>query len=422
MIAVIKSTFKLMLRNKIFLFFLLIVPVVTTVILSIKTNEPQVTVSDSDASIIELADCTERSVYYSKEGSNTYAFSIKVYDAADSELSEYALSQLAKNGMFVVCRADVSDMTEEEVISQAEYDAFMDRAGCLLYIKNDFDKAVINGNIEDAMEIFVVSDDDRLELMELELSDILGQIQSAQAVCGEDVDAVLGMLKTIADNMPEKVTKNLASESGIDLTAKQDEQSELMGYASSFCIMGFMFAGLYIAHTIIEEKNNKVYTRMMLSKVGTGKYFFAKLIAMLMINVLQAIVLAVCLSTMITADFGLSVADIMIILFPQGLIFSVLGMVLGVLVGDVVSSNYVIYAVWTISSMLAGSWFTMDSATDVIKAVSSVMPQRRFIDAANMLITGDKSGYLVVLLTVAAYLLVIISLGCVGLKMQKQEQ
>ncbi|MBQ6868305.1 MAG: hypothetical protein IJO16_06535, partial [Clostridia bacterium] len=163
MIAVIKSTFKLMLRNKVFLFFLLIIPIATTAVLSIQTKAKPIVDADSPA-IVELPSCAERSVYYSREGNNMFAFSIKVYDASGSELSEYVLGQLAENGMFVVCRADVSGMTEEEVAAQAEFDAFMDRAGCLLYLKSNFDGALLDGDIEEAMEIFVVSDDERMEL------------------------------------------------------------------------------------------------------------------------------------------------------------------------------------------------------------------------------------------------------------------
>ena len=421
MIAVIKSTFKLMLRNKVFIFFLLIIPIATTAVLRIQADAKPIVDADSPA-IIELPSYTERAVYYSREGDNMYAFSIKVYDASGSDLSEYVLDQLAKNGMFVVCRADVSGMTEEEVASQAEFDAFMDRAGCLLYLKSDFDGALLNGDIEAAMEMFVVSDDERMELFELELSDILGQIKAAQKVCGGDSDAVFKMLGEIAENMPQKKTVSVTAKKDMELTAMQVEQSDLVGYASSLCTIGFLFAGLYIANTIIDEKNSKVFTRMMLSKVGTAEYFCAKYAAMLLINALQAVVLAVCISVMIRADFGFTVAELMVILLPQGLIFSVLGMVLGVLIGDVMSSIYVTYAIWAVSSMLAGLWVPLNDATDAIKALSAVMPQKRFVDAANMLLTGDKSGYLVVLLTLAAYLLVIISLGCVGLKMQKQEQ
>jgi len=62
------------------------------------------------------------------------------------------------------------------------------------------------------------------------------------------------------------------------------------------------------------------------------------------------------------------------------------------------------------------------NATDAIKAVSSIMPQKIFNDAARMLLAGDNSGYAVVLYTSVAYLLVTICVGSVGIKMQEQEQ
>ena len=422
MIAVIKSTFKLMIRNKVFLFFLLLAPVLTVIILNIKVSEKPETDAGLPVGVIELPSCDERSIYYTKWSDNAYAFSIKVYDDSGSELSEYVLEQLAANGMFAVCRADAGGMTEDEVIAQAELDAFMDRAGCLLYLKRDFDRAVMEGDIDSALQIFVVSDDERLELMELELSDLIGQIKAAQTVCGNDSNAILEMLGKIDENMPAKKTLSIAAKNDVRLTMKQEDQHSLFTNASAFCMFGFLFAGIYIAHTIIEEKNNKVFTRMMLSKVGEVKYFSGKFAAMLLINILQAVVLAVCLLTVLDADFGFSLSELMILMFPQGLIFSALGMMLGILIGDVMSSNYASFAVWAISSMLGGSWFPMNASTDAIKALSSVMPQKIFGDAAKMLLTGDRSGYFMILLTVAAYLLVIISLGCVGLKMQKQEQ
>jgi len=426
MISVIKSSIKLMLRSKVFIFFLLIIPVATTLILSIKINTDQLEqVNERDssaASIVELPSCTERATYYGRTVDDMSVFIVKVYDASGSELSEYLLERIDSIGMFSVCRADVSSMTEEEVYTQAELDAYMDRAGCLLYLKYDFDRAVLDGNLENAMQLFTVSDDERMELLETDLSDILEQIKSAQSVCGDDTAAILELLNTITDSMPKKITVSLSSTNEIKLTSMQGYQSGLIGKAFSISIIGFMFAGLYIAQTVIEEKNNKVFLRVMLSKIGNKEYFAAKFIAMLLINILQVVVLAVCLSVMISADFGLSIADIMTLMFPLGLIFSTFSLILGILIGDVMNSNYVTLAVWCVSSLLSGSWFVLIGATDAIKAVSSIMPQKIFNDAARMLLAGDNSGYAVVLYTSVAYLLVTICVGSVGIKMQEQEQ
>ena len=133
MMELVKMSLKLLLRNKGFLFFLLVTPVLSTLILSIKMDH---TIYDDDSDkevILELKGYTDKAVYKG----DTSACIIKVYDASNSELSEYVLNQMAAVGMFSVCRADVSGLTEEEVDEIAKKDAFDDRAGMLLYLKED---------------------------------------------------------------------------------------------------------------------------------------------------------------------------------------------------------------------------------------------------------------------------------------------
>ena len=122
MISIVKTTIKLMLRNKGLMFFLLVTPIISTLILANKV-EYELYKNKEEGHIIELADTSERAVY---KGDNT-AFIVKVYDGADSRLSEYVLETLADNGMFSVCRVDMSGMTYSEICSHAEKDAFSDR-------------------------------------------------------------------------------------------------------------------------------------------------------------------------------------------------------------------------------------------------------------------------------------------------------
>ena len=126
--------------------------------------------------------CSEKAVYVG----DTSAFIIKVYDASHTELSEYVLKELVKSGMFSICRSDVSDMTEEEVLAQAKKDAFDDRTGTLLYLKKNFDTFVLEGKYTDAIQIYDVSEDERWELFESEMKDILAQLHQLSASTGMD--------------------------------------------------------------------------------------------------------------------------------------------------------------------------------------------------------------------------------------------
>lgn len=417
MISLIKMSMRVLLRNKGFLFFLMATPVLSAFVLGMKVDHKVYDNGADTPGIIELKDCIENAVYVG----NTTACIIKVYDASKSDLSEFVLNRMAQNGMFSICRCDVSDMTEKEVYEQAKRDAFDDRAGILLYLKEDFEQSVLDGNYEQGLQLYIVSEDERQELFEEELTALLGQISQAQSIVGKDVSAMIEMLDSITEKMPEKRVVNLVGKDEIDLTEQQVNQRAQIGYAFAFITLGFLFCGVCAAHTVIEEQNNKVYIRVMLSKTSSRDYFVSKFVVAFIICVLQTLVLAVCLSLIKGLDFGINIASFLLVIFLLGLIFSTLSLLLGILLGDVMSSNYAVFAIWSISALLAGLYFPLDDTTAALKTLSYLMPQRWFMDVSELLLVGDKGAYSMLLYVTVAYLIVIISVGGVGLKLKRQE-
>lgn len=418
MISLIKTSLKLLMRNKMFLFFLLVIPVLPAIVLTIKMDHTAAYTDTKAAwAVIELDDCTTKAVYLG----NTSAYIVKVYDASGTDLSEYVLNQITATGMFSVCRSDVSEMTEEAVLAQAKKDAFDDRAGVLLYLKKDFEEAVLENELEDAMQIYLVSEDGRQELFETEMKNLLEQISYARGIVGKDSSAIVEMLETIGTEMPDKKVVSLASKDEIELTNEQLNQRTLIGYAYAFLSLGFLFCGVCVAHNVIEEQNNKVFTRVMLSKVTTKEYFLAKFVVAFIISIMQTFVLAICLFVITDMDFGISIWSLLLLIFLLGLIFGVLSLLLGVLLGDVMSSNYAVFTVWSISALLAGLYFPLDDTTVALKTLSYLMPQRWFMNATELLLVGDKGAYSMVLYVTVAYLVVFLSVGGVWLKVKRNE-
>lgn len=416
MTALVKMSFKLLLRNKGFLFFLIVTPVLSAFILNVKMDHTVYTEGDSEV-ILELKDYKEKAVYQG----DTSACIIKVYDGSGSELSDYVLQQLAANGMFSVCRADVGGMTEEEVEEAAEKDAFNDRAGLLLYLKEDFDRAVLDGIWEQSVKLYVVSEDERQELFVTELTDLFARIKQVQKFAGNDITVILETLTDIQSKLPEKRIVNLAAGEGVALTEQQVNQRAQIGYAFAFITLGFLFCGVCVAHSVIEEQNNRVFTRIMLTKTSVSHYFISKFAMAFVISVMQTLVLAVCLSFIRGLDVGMSIPSFLVVVFLLGLIFSTLSLLLGVVLGDVMSSNYAVFAIWSISALLAGLYFPLDHTTKALKALSYLMPQRWFMDGSELLLAGDKSAYSMLLCVTVAYLVVIVSIGGVGLKVKRYE-
>lgn len=417
MISLIKMNLKLLLRNKGLLFFLLVTPALSALILGLKTEHKMYLDTQDGAVILELEDAAQKAVYVG----NTSACIIKVYDASQSELSEYVLKRMAESGMFSICRCSVSGMSGEEVEEIAKRDAYDDRAGMLLYIKEDFDRAALEGAWEQGVQLYAVSEDERRELFVTELADLFGKIERVQTLAGDDIPAILEMLDGIFQNIPEKRVIDLAGREDVVLTEQQLNQRTQIGYAFAIITLGFLFCGVYVAHSVIEEQNNRVFFRIMLTKINSRDYYISKIMAAFFICVLQTAVLAVCLSLIQGLDIGMNVVSFYLVIFLLGLIFSTLSLMIGVILGDAMSANYAAFSIWSISALLAGLYFPLEDTTRFLKAVSYLMPQKWFMDASELLITGDKSAYSVLLCVTAAYLIVIISVGGVGVKIKRYE-
>ncbi len=417
MTALIKMSLKLLLRNKGFLFFLIVTPVLSAFILSIKMDHAIYNDASDNEMILELKDYTEKAVYVG----DTSACIIKVYDASHSELSDYVLGQMAVTGMFSICRADVGGLTEEAVEEAAKKDAFDDRAGMLLYLKEDFDESVLEGDWERGIKLYAVSEDERRELFMTELTDLLARIKQVQALAGDDITAMIETLTDMQEHLPEKRVVNLAGKKELALTEQQVNQKTQIGYAFAIITLGFLFCGVCVAHSVIEEQNNKVFTRVMLTKLSGRDYFISKFVLAFIISVLQTLVLGVCLFFIPGLDVGIGMISFLAVIFLLGLIFSTLSLLLGVVLGDIMSSNYAVFAIWSISALLSGLYFPLDDATKALKTLSYLMPQSWFMYASELLLVGDKSACSVLLYVTAAYLIVIISVGGVGLKIKRYE-
>lgn len=415
-LELLKINGKLLLRNKGFLFFLLITPIVSVIIMNLHVNLSFYEEEQKEREIQELSG--EDKVVYLNNWSD---YAVKVYDGAGTELSEYVLEKMADSGMFSIYRMDAGDMTEEEVQKQAEQDAMNDRIGTILYVKPDFDENVMEGNWEEAFLFYQVSEDERWELWEDSFSGELSAIYQAAQGTGGSKAQVLTVLQGIQENLPEKEIISLEGKDGVTLSAEQNSKRGLAGYAYAIITLGFLFCGVCIAYTVIEERENKVYTRIMLSKVGRYEYLMSKLVMSVLISVLQTMVMALCMFVAGDTDFGISKSDFLLFIFLLGLMFSLLSMCAGILIGDVMGANYAVFAVWSISALLAGLYFPIDTASGAIKAISYLMPQRWFLKGTEMLMVGDKSAYSMVACVTCAYLIVILSVGVVGLKLKESD-
>ena len=414
--VLIKMNMKLLLRNKGFLFFLCITPVVSVCILNLKTTSTEQKKQEGNV-IVEFDEPSEKAVYLT----DTTKYTIKVFDAADTELSEHVLNNLVDEGMFSVCRCKTENMTEQEALSQAKKDAYEDRAGVILYLKRDFDQGVMEGDWNKAIQIYHVSEDERFSLFEDSLKEKLSMVYQIAVKAGSDAKRIASALNQLKDAMPDKSVVAVSGKSETALDSKFSRCRDRVGYSFAIVTLGFLFCGVCIAYTVIEEQENRVYTRIMLSKAGKYEYLSAKLVVSIMIAILQTGIIALCMLLFSDMDFGMKISSYLFMIFLMGIIFNILSLSIGVLMGDVMGANYAVFTIWSVSALLSGLYFSLDGSNTVIKTLSHLMPQRWFLKGAEMLMTGDKSAYSMLIYITIAYLIVVLSVGAAGLRMKGTE-
>ena len=419
MISIIKSTLKVILRNKVFWFFVIIAPLVSTLILKNKQNYSSFYDKDR-REIIELESMEDKVVYNGGNGE----YLLKVYDATDSALSEYLLNRLNEKGLFKVCRYKDSNITLEWVNRQLADGDYFDRIGTVIFLDKDFDKNVLSANYKEAIKLFVMSDDERYDLLEYSIKGILQEI--SLCVNDKSTEKDLGKIEEkLQDNRDGIIEKEIVSYVGKnerELTTEQSNAKAQVGYAFAILTLGFLFVGIIVSHTAIAEQKNRVFTRIRLTKTTEVQYFVGKFIVGVLASMLLTVFMAIYMVAFNVAGMGMSRVKILLMIMLMGLIFSTLSLMIGIVSRNVMTANVLAFLVWNVSSLLSGLYFPLKDAGNGIKLVSNVMPQKWFLEATEMFFVNDNKVYSVLLCITVAYLIVVISLGSLGLKLVKEDE
>ena len=415
--TIIRSTTRLLFRNKGFWFFILITPMLSTFILREHTSNFSTYELDDETTLIELEQESDKVAYHGGKGK----YVVKVYDAAESELSEYLLNKITKSGIVLVCRAKTPQMTKAEADSRAKIDGAEDRMGSAIYLSKDFDEKLLSGDIKNALVVYDLSDDERDEILSNEIKLAFSQIHMAAAQTSSDTASVLSVLKKMDESIPSKTVETFSKKDSVDLTKEQADHRTQLGYAFAFLTLGYVFGGIFIAHTVIRERQDMVLTRMRLTNLSDVGYFSGKLISGCIVSFLMTVIMGGCSFVIDSERFGISRLSFLVMVFLLGLIFCTISLMIGILLGNAMSANIAAFTLWSMSSMLAGLYFPLDSTNDAVKTLSYMMPQRWFMNGTERMMVGDNKGFLLLLGVTASYLVIAISLGSVGIKYRNNE-
>lgn len=415
--TIIRSTMRLLFRNKGFWFFILITPLLSTLVLSTHTSSLSTYELTDDTKIIELEQESKKVAYHGGKGK----YVVKVYDASESDLSEYMLNKITQSGIVLVCRAKTPRMTKAEADSRVKIDGFEDRMGSVIYLSKDFDEKILSGDIKNALVVYDLSDDERDEILFNEIKLAFSQIHMAAAQTSGDTASILSLLSKMDESIPSKTVKTISKKDSVDLTNEQEDQKVMLGYAFAFLTLGYVFGGIFIAHTVIRERQDMVLTRLRLTNLSDARYFSGKLISGGIVSFMMTVIMGGCTFILDSERFGISRLSFIIMIFLLGLIFCTISLMIGILLGNAMSANIAAFTLWSMSSMLAGLYFPLDSTTDAVKTLSYMMPQRWFMNGTEKMLVGDNKAFLLLLGVTVSYLIIALGIGSIGIKYRNNE-
>lgn len=413
--TMIKINLKLLLRNKGYLCFLLLLPVLSVLLLNIRTF---VNSNQEENNIIY--DINKEDEMIDNYNLANEKLNIRIFDYSKSELSDYIIKELSKTGTYRIYRYEGApvgiDKAREKAINAANHNV----VGAVIYIPDTFEKQILNKEAADIV-IFKVAKDGRITLLENNLKVYVKSICQYAAETDYKQGALNELLKTSEKNEMSKEVINLEFGNKQNLNAEQKSKSFCIGYSLSILTIAFLFGGIFIAGIIVDERQNRVYNRVIMSKTSLGKYGSAKLFMVLLTVLIQTGVMAIAIKLFGKSDFGIPYMSYIFLVFCLGLIFNLISVVTGVLTNNVISSCYIAFFIWCFSDLFAGLYFPLDTASKWWIRTCTLMPQRWVVKSAEMIMAGKSGVYSMFLFAVLGYLVIILSVGMIGIKMRRKE-
>jgi ABC-2 type transport system permease protein len=411
-----KATTKILLRKKGFLFFLVIVPILSMTLLNLNLNSTAHTTAYRQT--VEEMKSTREQIVYNRDYSR---MPVVVLDASGSALSRELLNQLVKTGIFQIYRMDASGLSESDLREDMNWHIHKNNVSAFLYLTEGFDKAIQTGKVEDGVRIYQTGVDKREDLLRTSVENRLQTMLSCGKIANGDQEKVLSLLKQSEEATPVKTVKTLGGAQSDMLTIKQQSHLDTIGYTLIFLTLGYVFLGVFISSVAIDERKNKVYSRIKMSQTSQGAYVLSKFLVSVMTVMIQTIIIGVGMQFIVRTDFGIGRMDYMILVFLMGLIFCSMTLCIGMMGNNVMNANYIAFTIWSVTCTMSGLCFPLDKANHILQKASDIMPQKWVIRVSEMLMHHNAMSYQTIILVTLAYLLMIASVGLVGMRLVRDE-
>ena len=395
----LKSNFKLLIRNKGYLSLVILLPLISVFLLNIRIDDAS---QDYDK-VYELSSDVMNITNFEVDSKMV----IKVYDSANNAESNYFLDRLNESGMYRIYRFISTGMSEEQIKASATTTANRSSLQAILYIPEDF---IVNSRIV----IYPIGDDSRFSLLEQHLSQNINIIRSYIDEEGNiDVNA---LYQQVIHKQIIEVDMNDST-----LSAEQQQQQSNITLSLTTLILCFIFTGVCIVSVINYEKDFQVMTRILMIPNTNQKYVLVKVTITLVTVILQSLITMIYFILFVDIDLGISVFQYIGLIFGLGIIFNLISVAIGMFISNTLTISYITFFIWAMTNMLGGIYFPGVALPKGWDKVSLLVPQKWMLMTSEALLNNNGSAVITYVIVVLAYIIFIVTLGFLGIKLNQQE-
>ena len=406
-----KMTIKEMLRSKGFLFFAIVLPVLTTLLLNVQFEETKEG-TEEQVSITVLEDMDSLMAYQE----DAWKYHIKVYDLSGWDKSTQLLEELSSSGMFQIF-VTMCDESMEKVMDSVEQTTENDKVDLIMILDRSLKEQVEKLELTDGIQVYKTSEDARYEMFSgLLEAKLLAMLEEQQAMkLGVEVDRSLTPdIETVVVELADVFDGQIGADTLFENTG-------MFGNALALYTVAFLFAGIMILGTIMTERQNLVYVRILLTNASPYSYAVSKLIVVVFAAVIETFSAILSYRFLVRSETGISTVQFAFVLFGMALIFNALSVSVGICCENTLAASITVYTTWMISALLGGLYFDISNASDTFKRIALLMPQRWGLRAIALFAHGSGEGYPLTIIVVITYVLVITLIGVLGLKITQKE-
>jgi ABC-2 type transport system permease protein len=386
-----RANFKLVFRNKQSLFLMILIPILSSCILSLTHIEE------------------------GQDQAHEFKMNVLIVDESKTVLSQKLVNSLRKDNSMIIQVAEAEGIGKESIKDFFTKTANKSIITSFIYIPKDFNKKIFKGDTEEAILLFHTGTDERIQLLDLHLNMILQKYLMFSSIIQGEEEAFNHLLEEEKKNETKSETRLLDQEGEV-IPQNEEGYSFSLGMFVAALTMTLIFSNNFIVALFLKEKHNRVLKRIQMTHTSMLSYVCVKVILAVGSLIIQTGLIMLSIKMIFKINLGISIWLMGLLILGLGLVFTCASICSASFFDNITTANYVGFALIIITNMLSGLYFPFESVPTWMKNIAMLLPQRWFILAADDLLRGSYGVLYQYGMVIGALMLFFLSVSSLGFK------